>query len=303
MKDITNLDEQIGIVTQVHNRAHRNFRNNYEEARKIYFWPKMKNVFLEFAASCEICKTQKYERIPGKQPIGSTPIPESVGESISMDLFYIDNRFYVTSVDRYSKHLIVNPLESKLNFHVRLEKILTQNYPKCKYLITDNEPIFISNASKIIYQKYRIAHITTPVQHSTTNGQVERTHSTLIELIRCLCKQNNSTPTNEIFNAVKAYNETIHSVTGEKPIDIKQNPTNYPDISSKILAHQKTTLNYHNRNRANRTFSPNETIYVKSNRRRKDASAYVKHIVRLDLGNTIVTTQNRIFHKDNIRTN
>lgn len=28
----------------------------------------------------------------------------------------------------------------------------------------------------------------------------------------------------------KAYNETIHSVTGEKPIDIKQNPMSYPKI-------------------------------------------------------------------------
>lgn len=75
-------------------------------------------------------------------------------------------------------------------------------------------------------------HITTPAQHST-NGQVERTHSTLIELIRCLSKQNNTDSSQEIYNAVKAYNETIHSVTNEKPMDVQLNPNGYPKISEK----------------------------------------------------------------------
>lgn len=144
--------------------------------------------------------------------------------------------------------MIVHPIQSKLNFHEKLEEILTQNYPGCKNLITDNEAIFVSNASKAVYQKYSITHVTTPVQHSTSNGEVERTHSTLIELIRCLSKKNNSNSTEEIFNAVRAYNETIHSVTNEKPINIKQNPTGYPDISNKILANQKKSLDYHNKN-------------------------------------------------------
>lgn len=32
---------------------------------------------------------------------------------------------------------------------------------------------------------------------------------------------------------------------------------------------------------------PGEEIFVESNRRRKDASAYVKHVVKEDLGNSI----------------
>lgn len=84
-------------------------------------------------------------------------------------LFYIDNNLYVTSIDRYSKYLLVHPIQSKLNFNEKLEEILTQIYPECQNLITDNEAVFVSNASKIIYQKYKIMHITTPVQHSTSN--------------------------------------------------------------------------------------------------------------------------------------
>lgn len=187
----------------------------------------MKRDFEKWVNGCEICKTQKYERTPKKQLIGLTPIPTRVGESISMDMFYIDNKQYVTSVDRYSKYLTVNLIETKINFQEKLEEILTQSYPNCKYLITDNE----------------------------------------------------------------------------KPVDVKLNPIGYPHIYEKLLANQKIILEYHNKKRENRKFEPNETIYVKSNRRRKDANAYVKHIVKEDLKNTILTTKNKIIHKDNIRKN
>lgn len=276
VENVTDLNEQLRIVTKIHERAHRNANNNHCEARTSYFWPEMKKDFSKWVKLCEICKTEKYERIPAKQPIGATPIPKTVGESISMDLFYIDNKMYVTSVDRYSKYLVLHLIESKLHFHEKLEEILTQIYPRCGTLITDNDAIFVSNASKMVYRRYKIMHVTSPVQHSTSNGVVERAHSTLIELIRCKVKQNNTNSSEEIFNAVKAYNETIHSVTGQKPIDVWQNPTGYPEIPNKILTHQKVTLENRNKNSRNREFLPDEVIYVKSNRRRKDASAYKK---------------------------
>lgn len=303
VKNIIDLNERLDIISNIHIRAHRQAKNNFLETLRMYFWPGMKKEFEAYVKKCEICNTQKYERIPAKQPIGSTPIPMAVGESISMDLFYIDNKQYVTSVDRYSKYLLVHLIQNKINFHEKLEEILTQNYPNCKTIITDNEAVLIGNAARAIYQKYGIIHVTTPVQHSTSNGSVERTHSTLIELIRCLSKQNHTSASDEIFNAVKAYNETIHTVTGEKPVDVKENPNKYPNIRFEILENQKRILKYHNKSRNNRIFKPNEIIFVKSNRRRKDADAYKKHIVKEDLGNSIMTTLNKIFHKDDVRIN
>jgi hypothetical protein len=299
--NVTNLTKQLDIVEEIHNRAHRNARNNYEEARREYYWPKMIKDFRKWVNGCEICKTQKYERMPTKQLIVLTPIPIRVGESISMDLFYIDNKQYVTSVDRYSKYLLIHMIESKVNFRDKLEEILTQNYPNCKYLITDNEAVLVSNAAKIIYNKYNITHITAPIQHSTSNGQVERTHSTLIEIIRCLKTQNQTDSSDEIYNSAKAYNETIHSVTGERPVDVKENPTKYRNISERLLKNQATMLKFHNKNRQNRDFEVGETVYVKGNRRRKDADAYRKHIVRTNLKNTIRTTQDKLIHKDSLR--
>lgn len=125
----------------------------------------------------------------------------------------------------------------------------------------------------------------------------------MIEIIRCLSAQNKTNSSDEIFNATKEYNNTIHSITKEKPINVKQNPNKYPEISDRILKNQKILLKYHNKNKVNRTFQPDEIIFVKSDRRRKDADAYKKHIVKEDLGDSIMTTRNKKFHKDDIRIN
>lgn len=301
--NVTSNDEQSRIIMSVHNRAHRHAKNNCIDAEKTYYWPTMKIDFSKFVKNCEICNTQKYERRPIHQQIGNTPTPSAMGESISMDLFYIDNNQYITSIDRYSKYLKLHQIESKVNFTPKLEEILTQDYPNCKFLITDNEAVLVSNASKMIYKKYNIIHVTTPIQHSTSNGTVERVHSTLIEITRCLSKQNNSTASDEIFNAVKEYNNTVHSVTKEKPIDVIKNPNGYPKITERILENQKRNLSYHNKNRFNRFFKQDEVIFVKSNRRRKDAPAYAKQVVKEDLGNSVLTTKGKIVHKDDLRRN
>lgn len=47
ISNITNVDEQNEIVATIHNRAHRNSTNNYKEAIKHFFWPKMKKSFPE----------------------------------------------------------------------------------------------------------------------------------------------------------------------------------------------------------------------------------------------------------------
>lgn len=303
VNDVIDKNKQLQIVIDIHSRAHRNPKNNHLEAQREYFWPEMKSDFNKKARMCEICTTEKYERQPAKQPFGSTPIPTRTGQSIAMDIFHIDNKLYVSCIDRFSKYLFIHSIHSKVNFHENLEEIIAQNYPNCETIITDNEAIFVSNYSKAVYEKYKIVHVTTPVQHSTSNAQVERAHSTLIELIRCLAKENNSTSSDEIFNAVRAYNNTIHSVTGEKPVDVQRNPDKFPNIPEKIRLNQTKLLKYHNKDRQNRKFEPNEIIFVKSNRRRKDASAYVKHIVKIDQGDTVLTSKNKVFHKDSIRKN
>lgn len=169
--------------------------------------------------------------------------------------------------------------------------------------MTDNENIFISQTSQAVFRQRNIAHLTAPVQHSTTNGQVERIHSTILEIANALAKQNSTETVEEVFNAITQYNNTIHSVTKFKPNHVFFNCGNVDlsKVRESIERNQQKTLDYHNKNRVHKTFKPGDVVFLKSDRRRKDKKSYTKHTVQEDQKNTVLTTTGKIIHKDNLR--
>ena len=167
--------------------------------------------------------------------------------------------------------------------------------------MTDNENVFTSVVAKSIYERLKIQHTTTPIHHSTTNSQVERIHGTLIEISTALAQQNNSSPRDELFNAVKQYNKTIHSTTGYRPEDVFFNRERYPDIKGTLEHKQEKLLNYHNKNRHPINYKEGDLIYAKTHRRNKNNIKYSQHKVKEDRGDTILTAKGKIIHKDNIR--
>lgn len=62
--NITNRNEQLNTVEKTHIRAHRNFKDNILETSQYYSWLEMKKDCKRYAAKCEICLTEKYERHP-----------------------------------------------------------------------------------------------------------------------------------------------------------------------------------------------------------------------------------------------
>lgn len=143
---------------------------------------------------CEICKTEKYERNPAKQPLSKTLIPIRPGQSIVMDIFHIDNEIFVTCIDRFSKISLCACHTFSIEFQRNIRTNNNSNYPLCEAIITDNEGIFTSHSSKAVFEKYKIRHVTTPIQHSTNNTQVKR-----VSLNRTI-----AIPAEKFFNAKKS---------------------------------------------------------------------------------------------------
>jgi len=68
---------------------------------------------------------------------------------------------------------------------------LLQQFPLAKVIMTDNEPSLTSAQFKFFAQRCGLTlHFADP-RHSTSNGQVERAHSTLTELARCIKEEFN----------------------------------------------------------------------------------------------------------------
>lgn len=265
-----------------------------------YFWPDLGRNIRSHTQTCEICLKNKYERHPILQEIGGTPIPRTVAEMLHMDIFFVENKKYLTCIDKFSRFLQIFHIRSNTGIPRLIEQILVI-YPQCEDVTTDNESVFNSQIVNSIFESYGIRHHTTPIGHSITNGQVERVHSTILELSRSLAEQQNETITEVIYQAVREYNNTIHSVVNQKPSDVLYHSERYPNVSELLEKAQEQMLRLHNRERTNKVYRPGKTVYVKTDRRRKSEPRYKKHIVREENRNTIVTTRNKVIHKDNLR--
>lgn len=300
VRNITDENEAAFLISTEHERAHRNYFENYQQLRQKCFFPQMKKRIKAYIIKCEICKKQKYETHPQKHIMRTTPIPTYVGEYLQIDIFHVGKKIFYSTIDRFSKFAYLREAENKLHADRIIEEIL-QIFPKCKHCMTDNEAIFTAHTVKAIFQRKNISHTLAPIRHSTSNAQVERFHRTLIEMGRCLAEQKSEEFENIIMDTVYEYNNTIHSVTGAKPIDVFYHQENFPKISETIKNAQKKMLKQVNKKRKNKNYDENETIFVKNNRRDKKCAAFTKHRVQTDQNEIIITNKNVKIHKDNIR--
>jgi len=100
VSDIFNQTEQREIVSLEHNRAHRAAQENIKfffkkiQILQYYFFPKMSQIAATFFANCLVCQKAKYDRHPQKKILGRTPIPSHVGETLHIDIFSTDSKFF-----------------------------------------------------------------------------------------------------------------------------------------------------------------------------------------------------------------
>jgi len=148
-----------------------------------------------------------------------------------------------------------------------------------------------------LLNNYGVHIVNAPPLHSTSNGQVERFHSTLAELARCLKLERNISDSVEvILLATIEYNKTIHSVINKRPVDALHVPPGEPqgEISAKLKSARDALRTKLNDQRQNRVFKVAEKVQVKRNRRLGNK------LTPLDLSTTVLI-RGRVVHKDNLK--
>jgi len=150
-----------------------------------------------------------------------------------------------------------------------------------------------------------------PPYKSSVNGQIERFHSTLSEIMRCIKTKQIFNTFEELLNRdVYEYNYTIPSVTKKRPLEIffERNVTTDPeqyeksrrDYIENLEQKQKIDLENHNKKRKEiKTYLPGQEIFVKQNTRlgSKLSPRFKKEIVKENRNTTVVTEAGRIVHK------
>lgn len=226
VEDVKTEERQNLIIMTEHNRAHRGITEVEAKIKRAYFFPNIHSKVKEFTNSCVICNTHKYERKPFNIKISPRPLTEKPLERVHIDIFIINKNSFLSIIDAFSKHLQMVYLKSKNLVHV--QKALGKYFSAFgvpREIITDHETTFQSiqfrNFLNQLGAQIRYA------SSSESNGQIERTHSTIIEIYNTNKHKFEGMGTKSIVKlAVALYNNSVHSSTQFTPNEILFNQNN-----------------------------------------------------------------------------
>lgn len=167
----------------------------------------------------------------------------------------------------------------------------------------------------MLENQYNVKVFKIPPYSSSVNGQIERFHSTLSEIMRCLKAENIHTTFSELLHrSLFEYNNSIHSTINRKPVEaffgrrVGTNPEGTEkergEIIQRLKAKQVEDRNYHNRKKTPpKTYEPGQHIFVKENKRlgTKLSKSYREEVVKENKNSTVVTESGKIIHKNHIR--
>lgn len=319
VSDVCNDERKFLIIEEEHKRAHRGPEENKKQILEKYYFPQITKLIKKYTKSCPVCAENKYDRHPPKVELQPTPIPTYPAQILHLDILEIKNEKFITCIDKFTKFTKFFHIKNKSVLHVRDKLIKLLHYFSApEIMVMDNEGSFISPIVQNYIQGLGITIYTVPAQKSEANGAIERVHSTIIEIFRCLKVEFPDYSVKELINiAVDRYNNTVHTVTKKKPVDVFFNRTsriNYQnlinfkekvnqDLQHEIARNQRNNLNRLNRKRIKPpSYKEGEVIYRKNKQiKSKEKPLYHPEVVSEDNKVTVLTKTNKKIHKSHIK--
>lgn len=309
VKDVTDEIELLEYIENEHARNnHRGINENFNQLKNKIYHPNLKDRITKFINNCEICNKEKYDRRPIKQQFKITDTPYGPREIVHVDVFYSLNKsLFLTFIDKFSKHAQAIKISNRswIEFKKAISQYLSAvgNFKK---LITDNELGLKAIPLQTYLREQNIeTHFTSNNNH-TSNSDIERLHNTINEHLRLLRHDPNKdteTVEEKIYRIVNFYNNTIHSTTGQKPIDFVNgviNRDDYPTIRLKIIKIKETIINKLNKNREDAKMQTGP-VFIKEERGGKNHSKFRKIYVQSLDSEHVVTGRGHKYYKSHIK--
>lgn len=200
-----------------------------------------------------------------------------------MDIFQINSQNFLSLVDSFSKHAQMIPMDTKNLTDVKsaLARYFSI-YGTPRQIITDHETTFRSLQLKGYLENLNIE--LNYASCSESNGQVEKTHSTIIEIINTNKYKFPNHNTIDIVNvAISLYNNSVHSATKFTPNEIIFKNNNLVDrnlisensqrVYDKVKANiEKARISQEKRNKNKEDpphLDPNQEVFLVPNIRKK----------------------------------
>lgn len=205
-------------VLKMLHRSHLGVFKTKGIAKSFVWWPKINQDLEKITENCKDCLEIKPES--QKSSLAVWPYEPEVWFRVHIDHGSLHNKNFLVVVDASSKWiecLEVNSLSSKENIEV-LHRLFSQfGFPAT--LVSDNGTCFCSEDFEIFCKKNGMVHITSPVNHPSSNGQAESAVKICKNFLKKICKRNRfpSDYKEKLGNFLTDYRNTVHATTGCEP--------------------------------------------------------------------------------------
>lgn len=217
------------ILEQTHDvpfAGHFGEERTVEKIRRAYFWKGLRTDVRRYCKECVLCQQNKIHTHSTRYALGQLPVPDARFQMISMDFVVGLNKSskgntdILVIVDYLTKFIVLIPTPNNLTSE-QFADLFHQHYFRRfgipQRIVSDNDKLLTSRFWKRLAERLGIKHVFATRHHPQTNGQTERFNRTLKEMLRSYCNYTKSNWEELLPNIEMAYNDSVHSVTGETP--------------------------------------------------------------------------------------
>ena len=161
------------ILQQLH-QGHQGVEKTRRLARDTVYWVNINRDIEVICKSCHAC--QENQVINTKEPLMPHTPPTRPWQYIASDLFEINGKQYLLTVDRYSKYPLVDYMPNPVSSHAVTEKMKTYcaMFGRPDEIMTDGGPQYSGKQFKEFTKNWGICHTMSSPHYPRSNGFIER---------------------------------------------------------------------------------------------------------------------------------
>ena len=114
-RDVIPKSRRKDMVERVHS-SHLGVNGCVGRARECIYWPRMNGEIKDFVQRCETCRSLEGDQ--PKETLKSHDIPERPCAKVGADLFHLEGKMYLVTVDYFSSFWEIDFLESYIQHHI-----------------------------------------------------------------------------------------------------------------------------------------------------------------------------------------
>ena len=204
--------------------GHFGRKKTLEKIRRHFYWFEMREDVEVYIAKCDNCARNKYPNKKPKAPLGSMSVGAPL-DRISIDVVGPlprsprMNRYFLTLTDNFTKWTEVYPIPDQ-TAETCTQIILNEFVSRfgCpESLHSDQGSNFESEVFRQLCSLLEIKKTRTSVRNPKGNGQCERVHRTILQMIRAYLKDDQTEWDQHLGCIMSAYRASVSESTGFTP--------------------------------------------------------------------------------------